>query len=76
MRGRSPCEVIPLTVWGLGEALIRVWCACTGTLRVELECRQEEDDGVEIDLDTASQKSMAKLVNQVSVCLHSGVRIV
>ncbi len=33
---------------------------------MELECRQEEEDiAVGIDLDTASQKSMAKLVNQV-----------
>ena len=33
---------------------------------MELECRQEEEDiTVGIDLDTASQKSMAKLVNQV-----------
>ena len=33
---------------------------------MELECRQEEEDiTVGIDLDTASQKSMAKLVNKV-----------
>lgn len=35
-------------------------------LRVELECRQEEDEGtVSIDPATASKKSMAKAVNQV-----------
>jgi hypothetical protein len=34
---------------------------------VELECRQEEDENaVVIDLDKASKKSMAKVVNQVS----------
>lgn len=34
---------------------------------MELECRQEEDENaVGIDLDKASKKSMAKVVNQVS----------
>jgi len=38
------------------------------SLRVEIECRQEEqDEAVDIDLDTASHKAMAKIVNQVRV---------
>jgi hypothetical protein len=33
---------------------------------VEIGCRQEEEDvAVDIDIKTASQKSLAKVVNQV-----------
>lgn len=47
-----------------------VWpCVIAESLRVELECRREEDEiEVNIDLQKASQKSMAKIVNQV--CAH------
>lgn len=45
------------------EAVLRT---CAEALRVELECRQEEDESaVSLDLATASKKSMAKVVNQV-----------
>ncbi len=36
---------------------------------MEIECRQQEEDvAVDIDWETASQKSMAKVVNQVCAC--------
>jgi hypothetical protein len=59
--------------WARRPALTSV-CGCARrcraeALQVEIECRQEEEDvAVDIDWETASQKSMAKVVNQVCAC--------
>lgn len=65
-------------LWAQRPAMTYV-CGCARrcraeALQVEIECRQEEEDvAVDIDWETASQKSMAKVVNQV--CSRAATRL-
>jgi hypothetical protein len=71
MRAEAACEAQSAELIGGGTEALTPLCDCARlcraeSLQVEIGCRQEEEDvAVDIDIKTASQKSLAKVVNQV-----------